>query len=63
MTSALIRYTENMILRKQNLEDVWFNHFACLQKSLKEGASELSVCLMDYQNGWLLVFTIGLVLL
>jgi hypothetical protein len=53
MTSALTRYTENMALRKQGLEDVWWVHWACFLKPLEELASELSVCLMDtdfYRN-------------
>jgi hypothetical protein len=48
MTSALTRYTENMALRKQGLEDVWLVHFVRLQKLLFGLASESSVCLMDY---------------
>ncbi|EDR11646.1 uncharacterized protein LACBIDRAFT_314076 [Laccaria bicolor S238N-H82] len=48
MTSALPRYTENMALRKQSLEDVWFVFSSNLKKFLERFASEFSVCLMDF---------------
>jgi hypothetical protein len=48
MTSALTRYTENMALCKQSLEDVWFVFSSSLKKFLERFASEFSVCLMDF---------------
>jgi len=46
MTFALTRFTENMIILSDGLEDVW-QFFCSLERVCGISASELSVSLMD----------------
>jgi len=47
MTFALTRFTENMAILSDGLEDVW-QIFCLFERACGRSASELSVSLMDF---------------